>query len=131
MFTSVFPALETSKSPRKTGAQISYYKQKGWERKAGFHGQRSRQDNDFLSHVSVASLAHTEFPSAAFEERQNECFRAQKILRGDPEYVSMGKLKSNPIKADRSSMEIPCYPAAWSLFNAPSWRRSENQVPSP
>lgn len=125
MFTSVFPALETSKSPRKTGAQISYYKQKGWERKAGFYGQGSRQDNDFLSHVSVASLVHTEFPSAAFEERQNEW----KILRGDPKHVYMGQLKSNPLKADRLSMEVPCYPAAWSLFNALSWKRSENQVP--
>lgn len=130
MFTSVFPALETSKSPRKTGAQISYYKQKGWERKAGFYGQGSRQDNDFLSHVSVAPLVHTEFPSAAFEERQNECFSAWKILRRDPKHVYMGQRKSNPLKADRPSREVPCCPTAWSLFNAFSWKGSENKVPS-
>lgn len=125
MFTSVFPALETSKSPRKTGAQISYYKQKGWERKAGFYGQGSRQDNDFLSHVSVVSLVHTEFPSAASEERKNERFRAWKILRRDPKYIYMGQLKRNPLKADRPSMEVLCYPTAWSSFNALSWKRPE------
>lgn len=42
----------------------------------------------------------------------------------------MGQLKSNTLKADRPSMEVPCYPTAWSLFNPLSWKRSENQEPS-
>lgn len=124
MFTSVFPALETSKSPRKTGAQISYYKQKGWERKAGFYGQGNRQDNDFLSHVSVASLVHTEFPSAAFEERQNECFSAWKILRRDPKHVYMGQQKITPSKltgpAGRSPVALQLGP-----YSMPSLGRGQ------
>lgn len=87
MFTSVFPALGTSKSPRRIGTYISYYKEKGWERKAGFYGHGSRQDNDFLSHVSAPFLVHTEFPDTAFKDRQNECFRVWKVLKRDPKYA--------------------------------------------
>lgn len=129
MFTSVFPALETSKSPCKTGAQISYYKQKGWERKAGFYGRGSRQDNDFLSHVSVASLVHT-VSKCSFRREAKWMLQCME----NPEEGSKACLqrtdKSNPLKADRPSMEVPCYPRVWSLLHALSSKRSENQVAS-
>lgn len=75
-------------------------------------------------------LLYTQFPSVAFEERQNECFSAWKILRRDPKHVYKGQIKSNPLKADRPSMEVPCYPRVWSLLHALSSKRSENQVAS-
>lgn len=40
----------------------------GQERKAKFYGHGSRQDNDFLSHVPIAFLQHTEFPGRAFKQ---------------------------------------------------------------
>lgn len=97
--------------------------------KPGFTaGEADRTMTSF--HMYLLPLLYTQFPSVAFEERQNECFSAWKILRRDPKHVYKGQIKSNPLKADRPSMEVPCYPRVWSLLHALSSKRSENQVAS-
>lgn len=52
----------------------------------------------------------------------------------DPEEISKvcldEQLKRNSSQAIWPRIQVLCYPTAWSLLNAPPWKRSENQAPN-